>query len=98
MPGYYGVKLGRHWNGLKIEIWELQDLYSNTVNLVLKGEIIFTLKIIKTHRGGHCPLVSCLLSVSIHVTIQADRKMPCHQKGTTKRPHIARNLLQCRVL
>ena len=50
MPGYYGVKLGRHWNGLKIEIWDLQDLHSNTVNLVLKGEIIFTLKIIKTHR------------------------------------------------
>ena len=53
MPGYYGVKLGRHWNGLKIEIWELQDLHSNTVNLVLKGEIIFTLKIIKTHRGSY---------------------------------------------
>ena len=51
MPGYYGVKLGRHWNGLKIEIWDLQDLHSNTVNLVLKGEIIFTLKIIKTHRA-----------------------------------------------
>ena len=50
MPGYYGVKLGRHWNGLKIEIWDLQDLHSNTVYLVSKGEIIFTLKIIKTHR------------------------------------------------
>ena len=36
------MKLGRHWNGLKIEIWDLQDLHSNTVYLVLKGEIIFT--------------------------------------------------------
>ena len=51
MPGYYGVKLGRHWNGLKIEIWDLQDLHSNTVYLVSKGEIIFTLKIIKTNRA-----------------------------------------------
>ena len=50
MPGYYGVKLGRHWNGLKIEIWDLQDLHSNTVYLVLKGEIIFILKMIKTYR------------------------------------------------
>ena len=57
MPGYYGVKLGRHLNGLKIEIWELQDLLSNTVYLVSKGEIIFTLKIIKTYRApvGHAP-------------------------------------------
>ena len=52
MPGYYGVKLGRHWNGLKIEIWDLQDLHSNTVYLVLKGEIIFVLKIIKTYRAS----------------------------------------------
>ena len=50
MPGYYGVKLGRHWNGLKFEIWDLQDLHSNAVYLVLKGEIIFILKIIKTYR------------------------------------------------
>ena len=50
MPGYYGVKLGRHWNGLKIEIWDLQDLHSNAVYLVSKGEIIFILKIIKTYR------------------------------------------------
>ena len=51
MPGYYGVKLGRHWNGLKIEIWDLQDLHSNAVYLVSKGEIIFILKIIKTYRA-----------------------------------------------
>ena len=49
MPGYYGVKLGRHWNGLKIEIWDLHDLHINAVYLVSKGEIIFILKIIKTY-------------------------------------------------
>ena len=52
MLGYYGVKLGRHWNGLKIEIWDLQDLHKNAVYLVLKGEIIFIPKIIKTYRGA----------------------------------------------
>ena len=52
MPGYYGVKLGRHWNRLKNEIWDLQDLHSNTVYLLLKGEIIFVPKIIKTYRGS----------------------------------------------
>ena len=68
MPGYYGVKLGRHWNGLKIEIWDLHDLHINAVYLVSKGEIIFILKIIKTYRApkqGVCQSALVLVAALI---------------------------------
>ena len=80
MLAYYGVKLGRHWNGLKIEIWDLQDLHKNALYLVLKGEIIFTLKIIKTYR--------VMSNLTTLVQQNMKRKMRSHNVVTGDRaPH-----------
>ena len=50
MLGCYGVKFRYGWNWLKIEIWDLQALYSNAMYLVFLDPVSPYPKIVQRNR------------------------------------------------